>query len=62
MPGPGHYESIIYGVGTDSKKYNMQGKTYNPSGKWISLNIFQQISFIKSELDEKYMSTSMIYK
>ena len=43
MPGPGHYESVIYGVGTDSKKYNMQGKTYNPSGKSIRLNIFKQI-------------------
>lgn len=31
MPGPGAYESVIYGVGTDSKKYNMQGKTFNPS-------------------------------
>jgi len=34
MPGPGHYESVIYGVGTDSKKYNIQGKTFNPAGKY----------------------------
>ena len=47
MPGPGHYESVIYGVGTDSRKYNMQGKTYNPSGKSIRFNTFKQISFIK---------------
>ena len=33
MPGPGSYDSAIHNVGYDSKKYNMQGKTYNPSGK-----------------------------
>jgi hypothetical protein len=33
MPGPGSYESNMHTVGSDSKKFNIQGKTFNPSGK-----------------------------
>lgn len=31
MPGPGSYESNMRTVGSDSKKFNIQGKTFNPS-------------------------------
>ena len=34
MPGPGSYDSSIHNVGYDSKKFNIQGKTFNPSGKY----------------------------
>ena len=41
MPGPGSYDSAIHNVGYDSKKFNMQGKTYNPSGKYSNPLILQ---------------------
>lgn len=44
MPGPGHYDSVIYNCGNDSKnpKYNIQGRTHNIDEP-LSINVKKNI-------------------